>query len=136
MSKRQITAAKLETFLDLLRSHPDLTINQLRLFPHELLSAVRVGDLPTGAGMRDRFRLARARQASGPDFDAIVLEVVREARHAIGAKYLRERVGGPRWKLQSAMGRLEAAGLVRRTGERSTTLYRALELEHLALAAE
>lgn len=128
--------AQRETFLELLRTHPDLTLAQLRLFPRSLLSAVRVGDLEPAAASIDRVRLARASNASGFEFDAFVLEVLREAGHAVGAKHLREHVGGPRWKLQSAVGRLEAAGLITRSGATFSTRYRAVEIEHLAVAAE
>jgi len=70
-------------------------------------------------------RLAAALGASGPEFDEHVREVIAEAGgRAVAAAYLRERVGGPRWKLQSSLGRLLNAGLITRSGTTSSTRYR------------
>ena len=66
----------------------------------------------------------RRRRSFGRAFDELVHEVIAEARRPIGAAYLRERVGGPRWKLQHSLRRLSAAGLIRRDGTTSATRYR------------
>lgn len=79
---------------------------------------------------RDRERLEAAQQSSGELFDEFVREVLHEASTAgpgwVSAGYLRERVGGTRWKLQASLARLIDAGVVERTGRTSSTRYRRL----------
>lgn len=94
------------------------------MFNPEMLRSVRVCDL-LGVELIDQARLTRASESTGADFDAEVLEVLREAGHEVAAAYLRERVGGPRWKLQASLGRLVKARLVERRGTTSSTRYRA-----------
>ena len=110
------------------RSHPEWTLAQLlELDGTEAgswLERVRVGDLWTKADRIDLDGLARAMRLRGPEFDACVLMVIREAPGIVGAAYLRNRVGGPRWKLQASLGRLADAGEVERSGTTSATRYR------------
>lgn len=114
-----------EVFVQHLRQNPALTLEQVRLmFNPELLRSVRVCDL-LGVELIDQDRLTRASESTGADFDAEVLEVLCEAGHEVAAAYLRERVGGPRWKLQASLGRLVKARLVERRGTTSSTRYRA-----------
>jgi hypothetical protein len=84
------------------------------------------GDASEDCPYIDRVRLARALRQRGAKFDQVVFDVLCEARGDVGAGYLRERVGGPRWKLQDSLGRLVAAGRVVRSGNTSTTRYHAV----------
>jgi hypothetical protein len=85
-------------------------------------------ELPSDGGpVVDKRRLALAQTARGEEFDSWVLEVIGEAGMRVSAGYLRRRVGGPRWKLQAALGRLVDAGHVERTGVTSSTRYRLVE---------
>ncbi len=78
-----------------------------------------------GGGVVDPHRLRAAERASGAAFDEHVRAVLAEAGgEAVGAGYLRARVGGPRWKLLGALSRLVAAGVVERTGVTNGTRYR------------
>lgn len=71
-----------------------------------------------------RSRWAQAADVHGEAFDALVLEVLREAgTRTVQAAYLREQLGGPRWKLRGSLARLEAQDLVLRTGRTSDTTY-------------
>jgi hypothetical protein len=125
------------------RSCTELTLEQLGDLleadgPHAaLLASVTVGELlaaPDSQQIRlpldggppiDLVRLEAAQRESGPAFDEHVYEVIAEADgRTIGASYLRVRVGGPRWKLQSALGRLVETGRVERSGTTSATRYR------------
>jgi len=114
-----------ETLILVFRSHPEWTLAQLvelaKTKPgKQLLERVRVCDLWSGV---DPVRLAVAKQLRGPEFDACLLAVIREATSRVGASYLRARVGGPRWKLQASLKRLAAAGKVEREGTTSRTRY-------------
>ena len=117
-----------DTLVLVFRSHPEWTLGQLLELDGtetgKWLERVRVGDLWTKAERVDLNGLARAMKLRGPEFDACVLEVIREAPGVVGASYLRARVGGPRWKLQASLGRLAAAGEVQRSGSTSATRYR------------
>lgn len=76
----------------------------------------------------DGVRLARARRLTGPAYDAIVLEVLREAEGEwVAPSFLEARAGGPRWKRQKSIKRLIEAGKVERTGTTSSTKYRILD---------
>jgi hypothetical protein len=104
-----------------LRAHPEWTLAHVfELAPPCVLEGVRIGDLFAAI---DPVGLARAQKLSGDDFDACVLAVIREAQSFVNAGYLRARVGGPRWKLQSALGRLAEAGAIQRSGTTSATRY-------------
>ena len=71
-------------------------------------------------------RRAQAVLEQGEVFDALMLEVLREiAPNQVQAAYLRAQLGGPRWKVRGSLARLEAQGLVIRTGVTSDTCYRA-----------
>ncbi len=118
-----------ETLLLVLRSHPNWSLAELAQFAGgktkagKLLARVRARDLWAAI---DPEALAVAERLHGPAFDACVLTVIRQARTSVGASYLRARVGGPRWKLQDALGRLVRAGSIKRTGITGTTRYTAL----------
>jgi hypothetical protein len=97
-----------------------LTLGELMVDPR-----LSVFDLPEDDGpLIDKPRLRRAHGSHGSAFDSIVLEVIAEAPRPVGAAYLRDRVGGPRWKLHAALQRLLGAGLIRRDGTTSATRYR------------
>jgi len=116
-----------ETLILVFRSHPEWTLGQLLELDGtktgKWLERVRVRDLWTKPDRIDLDGRARAMRLRGPEFDACVLEVIREAPGIVGAAYLRNRVGGPRWKLQASLGRLAAAGEVQRSGTTSGTRY-------------
>ncbi len=126
-----------------LRAHPEWTLAQVcsqleRDAPvAAVLRQLTLGELlaepgpdadepsPDGGPPVDHGRLAAARRLLGERFDACVCEVLGEAGGvAVGAAYLRDRVGGPRSKLQASLRRLIAAGLVSRSGTTSGTRYR------------
>jgi hypothetical protein len=83
-------------------------------------------DTPDGEPPIHYERLALAVRCQGECFDKIVYEVLIEAGKAVGAAYLRARVGGPRWKLQSSLRRLAGAGMVERRGATSDARYLAI----------
>jgi hypothetical protein len=66
----------------------------------------------------------RAEQLHGPEFDAVVLEIIRDAGNWVKAAYVRERVGDPRWKRQAAIRRLIKTGAIEREGRSSNARYR------------
>lgn len=130
------------------RSHPELTLERLcDLLEADgpraaLLRSVTVGELlcePDPRAIRlpgdggppiDPARLDEAQRQSGATFDQHVREVLSEAGgRAVKARYLRARLGGPRWKLQGGLNRLVAAGVVERSGTTSGTRYRLAERE-------
>lgn len=78
-----------------------------------------------GADVIDATRLARARRLKGASYDAIVLEVLREAEGEwVTPSFVEDRAGGPRWKRQNSINRLVNDGKVERTGKTSSTKYR------------
>lgn len=137
--------AEKHVLLTVLRDHPHWTLGQL--IEHvgaehpraEQLASLTLGELMTdpraashGPGEHgdlsiDARRLDRAKAAHGPAFDRLVHEVVARARRPVGAAYLRERLGGPRWKLQHSLRRLVEAGLIHRAGTTSATRYRSCD---------
>jgi DNA-binding IclR family transcriptional regulator len=136
--------ARRRAVLDALRSHPDWNLQQLvDVLDRGSSTAIVLGSLTIGELLEDvrvlrdtadppidRRRLAMAQQQSGAEFDALVRDVLVEADgRLIRASYLRARVGGPRWKLQAALRRLVAAGLVERSGTTGMTRYRIREAE-------
>lgn len=134
--------AERRAVLTVLRGHPKWTLGHV--FSHleqngpraPLLRDLTLGELLEDPGLDqielaadggppiDRKRLQVAEQCSGADFDQHVHDVLAEAGEAVGAGYLRARVGGPRWKLLGALGRLIQAGFVERSGTTSATRYR------------
>lgn len=65
-----------------------------------------------------------AERCRGAEFDAFVFEVLRDVSPAmVGARYLREQLGGPRWKLTASLARLADAGQIRRTGRTCDRRY-------------
>jgi hypothetical protein len=131
--------AERRAVLEVVRSHPEWTLDRIAelldrggaralvlgtLTVSELLDHMLAADDGQAGAKIDRRRLARARRLSGPEFDALVREVLLEALgRPVAACYLRARLGGPRWKLQAALGRLVAAGLAQRCGTTSSTRY-------------
>ena len=80
--------------------------------------------IPTDGGPPiDQARRNLAMRQRGEGFFAQLREVLDRAPGSVNAAYLRARLGGPRWKLQSAMRKLEAQGEVQRTGVTSDTRY-------------
>jgi hypothetical protein len=114
-----------DTLVSVLRSHPDWTLAQLIELAGtksgKLLHRVRIRDLWNAV---DPEWLTLAQRLRGPEFDACVLAVIRQARSSVNAGYLRLRVGGPRWKLQSSLVRLAEAGEIERRGVTADTRYR------------
>lgn len=129
--------------VQVLRAHPHWTIGEVADHLRkggplaDLIRDVRIDELirgsdslepsPDGGPPIDRGRLEAAKLASGADYDALVLAVLREAGGEVSATYLRARVGGPRWKLRGALGRLMDAGVVDRSGVTSSTRWRVIE---------
>lgn len=140
-------ATRLEkrTLIEVLRAHPQWSLLELAGVIEAdgpsaaVLAELTVFDLwndPRGRRRRlpedrgpliDVDRLELAEQSSGAEFDRVVLEVLTEAGRWVSAGYLTARVGGPRWKLQSSLRRLEATESVERTGKTSSTRYRAID---------
>jgi hypothetical protein len=111
-----------------IREHPEWTLANLlarmdRDDAHALaLRELTVEDL-TIAPAIGPVRLAIAKRATGPKFDAMVHQVVLASTYPIKACELRARLGGPRWKLQASLGRLVDAGKIERIGVTSNTRY-------------
>ncbi|HLT38219.1 MAG TPA: hypothetical protein VK034_18165 [Enhygromyxa sp.] len=134
-----LRAAERRAVLMVLRSHPEWTLEHLAsLLAHDgdrapVLRKLTLGELLDDPGPVaridggppiDHARLQAAKRLRGPEFDQCVHEVIAEADgRPVAAKYLRARVGGPRWKLQGSLRRLIAAGRVQRSGTTSTTRY-------------
>lgn len=136
--------AERRAIVAVLRAHPEWTLGQVcsqleRDAPiSAVLSRLTLGELllpdpeveaieqPTDGGpLPDRGRLEAARRSSGERFEACICEVLDEAGdRPVGSAYLLARVGGPRWKLRTALQRLVAAGTVERSGSTSGTRYR------------
>jgi hypothetical protein len=76
----------------------------------------------------DHARHRRATQCDGVEFDQLVFEVLCEARVEVASGYLRAQLGGPRWKMQKSLHRLQAAGKVVTTGATSATRHRAVRV--------
>ena len=122
------------------RSHPDWTLERLLAQldgPRgKGLAKVTLADLCADPDVLLRFdggppinlrRLERAKQATGANFDRYVLRVLERAPGPVCGPYLLARVGGPRWKLKSALARLEAEGLVDQDGATSAMRYSLVE---------
>lgn len=131
-----LSAAERRTIASVIRSHPEWTMDYLaRLLAsagdrERIFGSLTVGEILTAASEHgpaeppiDSVRLAAAKRAKGPTFDALVLTAVSEAPGPVGAGYLRPRVGGPRWKLAKALARLTAEGKLSRSGTTSGTRY-------------
>lgn len=114
-----------ETLIDLIRAKPDMTLLQLVKLGPSVLARVRIGDLRRDAIEHERAaeRRSEATRVRGPAFDQLVLEAVQQGEGPVAASFVRERVGGPRWKLQLSFGRLVEAGKLHRTGSTSSTRY-------------
>lgn len=131
-----------------LREHPSWTLGELVDYVvqggerAQTLRAVRLEELIGREGVvvvgrrahnkgLVQERLEAAQQATGELFDEFVREVLDEAMSDpdvdqgwIDARFLRDQVGGPRWKLQASLTRLVNAGQVERKGRTTSTRYR------------
>jgi hypothetical protein len=119
----RVRAQILAVVASLLREHPDATLGDLVDLPSEggqTLRSLTIRDLLT-LGAADRIEAAAKLQ--GRDFDELVLRELAEHGRSMSRAELIERVGGPRWKLQASMRRLEGAGKVTRSGITSATRY-------------
>ena len=123
-AKPQLNGLQRYALTKMVSDNPELTLADLaeRVCGAGLGLAVAVGDL-LQLSTPDPCT-ARPEHASGPIYDRIVLDVITEAGVWVAARHLRPHVGGPRWKLQSSLGRLVAAGVVERKGKTSDTWYR------------
>lgn len=134
--------AERRAVVTVLRSRGDLTLERLcslltaegskrdvlrSLTLAELLAEPPKQVLPRdGSPPIDLARLQAAQHSSHAAFDHYLRQVLAEAAQPVGASYLRARLGGPRWKLASALARLIDSGIVERTGTTSATRYRLL----------
>ena len=139
-----LSRAERRAIVAVLRAHPEWTLGQVckqleRDAPVSVvLSKLTLGELllsdpdpdvierpPDGGPPPDRGRLEAARRMNGERFDECICEVLDEAgERPVGSSYLLARVGGPRWKLKTALQRLIAAGTIERSGSTSGTRYR------------
>ena len=129
-------------FLDLIRSHPEMTLAELsRLSKGQfsgLLSSVTVGDVinagsSVGERSFDDFEAAEAgvgvntRTAAGRrEYDARVLDYVQGAEEAVSATEIRNNVGGTSLQVRKAVARLIEAEKVTWHGKARGTRYSAL----------
>ena len=126
----QLEAARRHTCVSVIRRNPKWTIGQLANFlvkgrEGKTIEQITIGELLGFTAHRPRPSAVEIAKAStGADFDRIVLSVITEAGRWVGARYLHERVGGPRWKRQASLARLVEAKLVERRGTTSATVYR------------
>ncbi|PRP92228.1 hypothetical protein ENSA5_50300 [Enhygromyxa salina] len=138
-----LNEAERRALVAVLRSRPELTLDMLEdcfggrygatlesITVRELIETRIELELPDDGGPPiDRGALEQAKRLSGEAFDACVLQAICSAGgHAVSARYLRVRVGGPRWKLLSSLRRLVEAGEVERSGVTSSTRYRPLTI--------
>lgn len=122
-----------------LRAHPHWSLEQLLahieaggMLAEELASVtiLELTSAPTdllhvsASGVIDISRLRRVQQLEGESFVEIVAEILAEAEGPVQASYLRDRAGGPRWKLTKALRTLHSRGLVERRGFTSNTSWR------------
>lgn len=121
-----------------LRSHPEWTLGDVLAYVDKggarsaALRSLPLGELLEGASLDqtaedrpeiDERMLRRARMSTGAEFDELVRRVIAAAGSGVGAAYLRARVGGPRWKLQSSLRRLTEDGVIERSGNTCGTRY-------------
>jgi hypothetical protein len=138
MDELLLHQAQRRAVLAVVRRSPSWTLAQLcshidrRGERAAALGSLTIGELrstvdpPDGEPPIHYKRLALAQRSHGETFDRVVHEVLVEAGKAVAAAYLRARVGGPRWKLQSSLRRLAGAGLVERRGATSDARYLAV----------
>ena len=133
----RVRAQILATAAQQLRSHPAATLGDLVDLPGAVglvLRSLTLAELLALGSDEQAERLSTASKLHGRDFDQLVLRELagHEQRMAeAGGRFnlgmsraqLIERVGGPRWKLQASMRRLEGAGRVTRGGVTSGTRY-------------
>lgn len=125
--------------LKVVQAHPEWTLGQLLAQlegPYgEVLEGLTLAELcderlsalvmpKDGGPPVDVAQLEQAKRARGRAFRGHVRRVLATAPGFVGASYLRARVGGPRWKLQEALRKLEAEGVIERRGVTSATEYR------------
>ena len=140
----ELTRAVRQSLSRLLRARPDWSLERLvdyieqagvyseqlaSLTVAELVDPGRASDyeLTAKGEVINVSRLQRAQFAFGEEFERLVAAVLAEAGGPVRAGYLRERVGGPRWKVSKALHRLERQGLVERQGRTSNTSWRHVE---------
>ena len=87
------------------------------------LRRLTVGELYFTEGDPRLDRLIVAKRSTGAVFDGIVHDVLVEAGRPVRAGYVRVRVGGPCWKVQTSLQRLTVAKRIERSGNTSDTLY-------------
>ena len=116
-----------------LRENPEWLLVDLDAFMQgdgvyaEHLSTVTVGELRDEALGPPPVQLHVARALTGAEFDEMVHAVLLEVGRFVPHRDLRSRLGGPRWKLQAALGRLVDAGRAERIGVTSDAAYRGVE---------
>ena len=136
--ERQLDEAIRPALASLVRSQHALTIGQLAVLLEgehgEVLGELTIAELE--AASRASFMVAwdggpsidmamrrAAMRARGEEFLSHMRHVFHSAPGPINASYLRARLGGPRWKLQTAVRKLEELGEVSRRGKTYGTVY-------------
>ena len=119
--------ARRRALVVVLRAHPTWTIEQVltgsKLHGHDLAS-LTVAELCEGEqefGISSLYEQAMRRD--GVRFDEFVYKVLAEAEEPVQTRYLRARLGGPRWEVKAALERLCSKGRVARTGVTSDSFY-------------
>lgn len=117
------------TALRILHEHPHWLLADIARYLDsegplaDAIGSVTIAELQS-ADTRADPRRELAERATGPEFDAIVLEILAESEPPwVSAGYIRKRAGGPRWKLQAAFRRLAESGEIERRGNTSNRIY-------------
>jgi hypothetical protein len=147
--EREMSAAvkdvQRSVFLDLIRSHPEMTLAELSKLSKGqfsgLLSSVTVGEvISAGHGGERATTVAspslpsaeaptdvNTRTAAGRrEYDARVLEYIRSADEAVSATEIRNNVGGTSLQVRKSVARLIEAEKVTWQGKARGTRYSAL----------
>jgi len=133
----RVRAQILATAAQLLRAHPAATLGDLVDLPGSaglVLRSLTLAELLALGSDEQAERLEAASKLHGCDFDELVLRELADHEQRMAEAGVRfnlgmsraqmiDRVGGPRWKLQASMRRLEGAGKVTRSGVTSGTRY-------------
>lgn len=131
-----LRAAERRAVARVLRSHPEWTLGDVVAYIDKngpraaVLRGLALRELLEGHACAtdggppiDVDILARAKRATGAEFDQLVREVLASAGRPVSARYLRARLGGPRWKLLTALNRLLHRRVIERSGITSATRY-------------